>query len=251
VGWRIATHATIGFKLQVTATPGFHSLYDWCLQMMWLFSGVPENPEGETLMEMHGTDALYSAVKRLMHAIRPADEEAQQDAAHRMIQIAKPWTIQTWSESKLAKEKPVVPIPKEHTHLVDLEWSEDEQAPLKTLLERDSSRGASGVWMNHRWRLAGCAFVLGDTEDRNDVSGQSYYECPLHPWMDSPIFRLLRDTFLPMLVNEPAENSEPDEDDASNKVLLSEPESNKCALSPATPPQRRSYFVRWLAKFVI
>jgi SNF2 family DNA or RNA helicase len=28
--WRIATNARIGFKLQVTATPGFHSLYNWC-----------------------------------------------------------------------------------------------------------------------------------------------------------------------------------------------------------------------------
>jgi len=30
VGWRIATNARIGFKLQGTATPGFHSLYDSC-----------------------------------------------------------------------------------------------------------------------------------------------------------------------------------------------------------------------------
>jgi len=30
MGWRIATNAKIGFKLPVTATPGFHSLYDWC-----------------------------------------------------------------------------------------------------------------------------------------------------------------------------------------------------------------------------
>jgi hypothetical protein len=34
VGWRIATNARIGFKLQVTAMPGFHSLYDWCYQAM-------------------------------------------------------------------------------------------------------------------------------------------------------------------------------------------------------------------------
>ena len=30
VGWQIAMNAKIGFKLQVTATLGFHSLYDWC-----------------------------------------------------------------------------------------------------------------------------------------------------------------------------------------------------------------------------
>jgi hypothetical protein len=69
VGWQIAMNARIGFKLQVTATPGFHSLYDWCFQTMWLFSGEPEDPEDETVMEMHGADALYSAVMSLMHVI--------------------------------------------------------------------------------------------------------------------------------------------------------------------------------------
>ena len=34
VGWQIAMNAKIGFKLQVTATPEFHSLYDWCFQTM-------------------------------------------------------------------------------------------------------------------------------------------------------------------------------------------------------------------------
>jgi len=37
VGWHIAMNAKIGFKLQVTATPGFHSPKDWCYQAMWLF----------------------------------------------------------------------------------------------------------------------------------------------------------------------------------------------------------------------
>jgi len=36
VGWQIAMNAKIGFKLQVTATPGCHLLHDWCYQTMWL-----------------------------------------------------------------------------------------------------------------------------------------------------------------------------------------------------------------------
>jgi hypothetical protein len=136
VGWQIVTNAKVGFKLQVTATPGFHSLYDWCYQEMWLFSGATENPEDETVMEKHGADALYSAVKSLMHVIRTEDQDAQQDAAHRMIQIAKPWTISRWSESKLGNRKPLVRIPKENAHLDDLEWTEDEEAKLQTLVER-------------------------------------------------------------------------------------------------------------------
>jgi hypothetical protein len=77
-------------KLQVTVTPGFHSLYDWCFQTMWLFSGAPEDPEDESLMEMHGAEALHSAVKSLMHAMQTEDQDAQQDVAHWMIEIAKP-----------------------------------------------------------------------------------------------------------------------------------------------------------------
>ena len=68
----------------------FHSLYDWCHQTMWLFSGAPEDPEDEIVMEMHEADALYSAVKSLMHAIRTEDQDARQDAAHWMIQKATP-----------------------------------------------------------------------------------------------------------------------------------------------------------------
>jgi hypothetical protein len=85
MGWRIAKNARIGFKHQDTAMPGFPSLYDWCYQAMWLFSGAPEDPEDETVMEMHGVHVPYSAVKSLMHTIRTEYQDSQQDAAHRMI----------------------------------------------------------------------------------------------------------------------------------------------------------------------
>jgi len=209
---------------------------------MWQFAGVPEDPEDETVMEQHGTDVLYSAVNSLMHAIRNEDKDAQQDAAHQMIQIAKPWTIRRWSESKLANGKPLVQIPKENAHLVDLEWTEDEQAELKTLIDRYTSRGASGAWRVHRWSVGCFSFVLGDTEDRNDVSGQWYTEWPLDTWVNSPIFRWLRETFLPILVKELPEYPKPDEDEASNEALLHQPESDNSVLPPAPPPQKAVLF---------
>ena len=86
-------------------------------------------------METHGADALYSAVKSLMNAIRTEDQDAQWDAAHRMMQIAKTWMIRRWSESKLLNGKPLVQRSKENAHRVDLEWTEDEQATLQTLVE--------------------------------------------------------------------------------------------------------------------
>ena len=171
------------------------------------------------MMEKHGADALYSAVKSLMHAIHTKDEDAQKDAAHRMIQSAKPWTIRRWSDSKLANGKPLVWIPKEDSHHGDLEWTEHKQAKLKTLVERYTSQGASGAWRVHRWRLACVPFVLGDTEDQNDVSGQWYDECALNTSVDSPILRWLRETSLPMLVERTVGYPEPDKDESSDEAI--------------------------------
>jgi len=141
-------NAIIGFKLQVTSTPGFHSLYDRCYQAMWLFSGAPDDPEDETVKEKYGAYALYSTVKSLRYAIRTEDEKAQQDVAHRMLQIPKPWTMRRWSKSNHANRKPPVRILKENAHLIDLEWTEDEQAKLKALVERYTSLGASSARCN-------------------------------------------------------------------------------------------------------
>jgi len=198
-------NARTGFKLQVTATLGFHSLYNWCFQTMWLFSGVPKDPEVQTVMEKHGTDALYSAVKSLMNAILTEDQDAKQDVTHQMIQIAKPWTIRGCSESKLANGKPLVRIPKENANLVDLDWTEEKQAKVRTSVEWYTLQGASGAWRVHTWQLACFSLGLGETEDWNDISGQSYNEWPLVTGVDAPIFRWLRDRFVPMLANAAAE----------------------------------------------
>ena len=62
-----------------------------------------------------------------------------------------------------------------------------------------------------------------------------------------------------MLVKKPAENPEPDEDEASNEVLLHKPEGNKSSMPCAPPPQKAVQFrplrgqvcnlKRWLTKF--
>jgi hypothetical protein len=90
---------------------------------------------------------------------------------------------------------------------------------------------------------------LGDTEDRNDISGQWYNEWSLDTWVDSPIFQWLRDTFLPMLFNAAVEYPKPDEDEVSNEMLLHEPESNSCALPRAPPPQKAVLFCPLLVGF--
>jgi len=156
-----------------------------------------------------------------------------------MIQIATPWMIRRLSEWKLANGKPLVRVMKENAHLVDLECTEDKQAKLKTLLEIYTSWGASGGWRVHRWQLACFSLVLGDTEDRNEVSGPWYGEWPLDTWMDFLISSGLTELFLPMIVNKSAEYREPDEDEASHDALLHKPESDKSTL-PRTPPPHKA-----------
>jgi len=56
---------------------------------MLLFSGVPDDSEDHTPMEQYGAEALYSAVKSLMDAIRTENTAAQHDVAERTVQIAK------------------------------------------------------------------------------------------------------------------------------------------------------------------
>jgi len=51
------------------------------------------------------------------------------------------------------------------------------------------------------------------------MSGQWYNEWPQNTQVDSPILRWLRDSFLSMVVKEPAEYLKPDEDEASDEVL--------------------------------
>jgi hypothetical protein len=236
VGRGTATIARSGIKYYPTTTPRFHSLYDWYYQVIWLFSGAPEDSEVETVMEKHGADALYSAVKCLLHAICTEDEDSQHNAAHRMIQIANPWMIRRWSESKLANGKPLIRIPKNNAHLVDLELTENEQAILNTLVERYTTRGASGTWRVRRWRLACVSLVLGDSDGWNDVPGQWYNEWPPDTEVGCPILRWLRESFLTMLVKEPAEYSEPDQDEASDVALLHEADSLKSTLPRVPPP---------------
>ena len=93
--------------------------------------------------------------------------------------------------------------------------------------------------------------MLGHTEDRNEISGQWYNQWLLYNWMNSRVFGWLRETCVPMLVKEPAEDPEPDQDDESCEALLPEQGRYYNVLPGTSPPQRRCNFVPFLAKFVM
>jgi hypothetical protein len=160
---------------------------------------------------------------------------------------------------KLANGKALIRIRKENAHLVDLEWTEEEHAHLNTLVERYSSQGASAAWTVHKCSLACFSLVLGDTENRNNLSGQWHDEWQLDTWVESAIFRWLRETFLTMLNMESTEYPESDQDKPSREMLLPE-ETHKNTPPSAPPPQKAMLFcplpgqVRhlkwWLTKFL-
>jgi len=85
-----------------------------------------------------------------MHAIRTKDEEAQQHAVHWMNHSSTVCTIKRGSELQLTDGTPLVWKPKKNSLLIDLEWTEEEQAHLKTRVEKFTSQCASGAWRVHR-----------------------------------------------------------------------------------------------------
>ena len=93
IGWKVVSKADIGFKVQVTATPAYHSLRDWAHLMRWLFA-IPEVAEDLDAVAKHGPAALEKSIVDIQRAVSkdlPAHE--QQAAAQAMIDVVWPWTI--------------------------------------------------------------------------------------------------------------------------------------------------------------
>jgi len=165
-----------------------------------------------------------------MHAIQTKDEEAPQDAAHWMIQMVKVRIMRRWSELKLMNRKLLVRIPKDNAHLIDLQWTDNQQAKLKTLVKNYPFRGTLEECRVHGLQLAYLWLVMRDTEDRNDISGQWYNAWPRDAWVDSAIIWCWREKLLPILVNEPTQYPEPDQHNKSREGLHPHQDRNENAL---------------------
>jgi len=125
----------IGFKLQVAAMLGFHSLYHWCFYMMWLFSGAPEDPEDNSVMDKNHRDASCPSVKSTMDAVQTHDEATPQGAPWRMIPSTKPCLRARCIELKLANGTALAQIPSDKTFLTHLECTWDPRTKQMTLVE--------------------------------------------------------------------------------------------------------------------
>ena len=197
-GWKVAFRAAIGFKVQVTATPAYHSLQDWTNLARWLFT-IPEQLENPAAVDLHGPEALAKAVADVLYAVRkelPAAE--QQAAAQAMIAVARPWTIRRWTESKLASGAPLIAIPAEIVHEVQLQWTAEEQgrlaAVVKRLLEQTLTEEHGVAWRVHKWQLACFSFPLeeeGDHHNSDELEWRDEWDAAR--FVEGPVFRWLRE----------------------------------------------------------
>jgi hypothetical protein len=240
-GWSVASEAQIGFKVQVTATPAYHSLKDWGNTTRWLFT-IPDAPENERAVEEHGPEALMSAITALQTAVtKGGSSEAQQEAASVMTEVAHPWTIRRWTESRLASGAPLVYIPSEDFHPVALEWSQEEQKQLNdvaTRLKRQKHEGEHGIaWRIHRWQLACFSLPLEQEGDRF-ADGSWKEEWDASSFVEGPIFRWLRESFLPELISGSATVPEMDDQPSTGSPVLS-PLPQKAVLFCPLPGQVR------------
>jgi len=197
---------------------------------MWHSAGVSEHLNDNIMIEKYNAEVLNFALKRVMHAIQTQQNKAQQDVVHCMIHITKLWTIRKWSKSKTTIEKPSLWLWIDNADLIDLKQTEEDQAQWMTLGERYTLHGTAAAWRIHRWSLVCFFIVLGDTNNHNTLLKQWYDEGLLDAMVDYPIFQGLIVTFLPMLIFEPVEYTEPDQDKTSSEVLLHEPELHKNSL---------------------
>jgi len=73
-------------------------------------------------------------------------KKLKQVTVHLLKQTGMRLVIRRCSECKRGIGKPLIVIQAENSHLIELEWSEKELAKLKTVVERYTLWGASGVW---------------------------------------------------------------------------------------------------------
>ena len=110
--------AKLGFMVQVTATPAYHLIRDWTNISRWLFV-IPNEVEIPDSVSYYGPIALAIVVVNVQRAVLKAlSLNEQQAAAQETIEVVRPWTIRSWTESKLAPGAPLMAIPTEIVHQV-------------------------------------------------------------------------------------------------------------------------------------
>jgi len=108
-------------RIQLTGTPMYHMGGDWVVQTEWLFAQVTDQDE----LDSHGLRPLDSAI-----AEAKRENITLEEAYDQIKDIAWPWTIRRWGETRDANREPLIRIPELVQHDVRLQYTDDEATAM-------------------------------------------------------------------------------------------------------------------------
>ncbi|CUS10220.1 unnamed protein product [Tuber aestivum] len=185
-------------RIQLTGTPMHHTVDDWVPQTEWLFSQVTDQDE----LNSYGPRPLDSAITGAKRGNITLEE------AYGLIKdIAWPWTIRRWGETKDATGQPLVRIPELEQHDIRLRYTPMEANAIdQWITDAKGNRWNAIQTVLHEWRLACLTMDLPDndvsSEDSETGDGlvlhrQSWNRNDFH---GGPAFRWLSEVFVPKLL---------------------------------------------------
>jgi hypothetical protein len=201
-------------RIQLTGTPMHHTVGDWVVQTEWLFAQVTDEDE----MEHHGPRPLNSVI-----ADAKREDITLEEAYRRIKDIAWPWTIRRWGETKDSNGEPLVRIPELVQHDVRLQYTDSEASAMDEWVEDAKGDKWNAIQtVLHEWRLASLTMDLPDNDVSSDDSEFADGGVPHRQNWDrdkfrgGPALRWLSDVFVPQLLGTP-------EGGVPNKVVIFAP----------------------------
>jgi len=191
-----------------------HTVGDWVIQTEWLFTHITDQDE----LDSHGLRPLDSTIAEVK-----SENITLEEAYEQIKDIAWPWTIRCWKETKDANGEPLVRIPELVHHDVRLQYTDDEATALDGWIEDTKGDKWNAIQtVLHEWRLACQTMDLPDNDISSDNSECMDAAVPYrqswerNSFRGGPVFRWLSDVFVPQLVGTP-------EGGVPNKVLIFAP----------------------------
>jgi len=188
-----------------------HTVGHWVVQTEWLFAQVTDQDE----LDSHGPRPLDSAI-----AEAKRENITLEEAYDQIKDIAWPWTIQRWGETKDANGEPLVCIPELVQHDLRLQYTDDETTAMDGWIEdTKGDKGNAIQTVLHEWRLTCLTMDLPDNNISSDASESMdaavfYHQSwERNSFRGGPVFIWLSDVFVPQLLGTP-------EGGVPNKVVI-------------------------------
>jgi len=174
---------------------------DWVVQTKCLYAQVTDQDE----LNSHSLCPLDSAIPEAKRENIIVEKPYDQ-----INDIAWPWTIQRWEETKDANGEPLVPIPELVQHEVRLQYTDDEETAMDGWNENTKSDKWNAIQtVLHELRLASITMDLPDNDITSDDSESIDAAVPYHQrwernsYRSGPAFRWLADVFVLYLLGTP------------------------------------------------